>query len=503
MITSEIIKNAVYNLCVEANTVLPDDVFAAIFDAYKNETSLESKQALHLILKNAKLSYEMKKPLCQDTGQVLVFVRIGEKAQVENLNQAINEGVSKAYEENFYRKSVVKNALFDRENTNTNTPCIIYSEVVEGEELEIELLIKGAGAENVSAVSMLSPTSSEDDVVNFVTSVVEKAGAKACPPLFIGVGIGGTMEYAGVLSKKALFGQNIDENHQKLAEKIKNAINKLKIGTAGLGGDFTALDVKVLSDFTHIASMPVAVTINCHSLRHSKCLITPNEEDELNVPLTPPLAPWGRGGEEEPDVFSEKSSFLQNPSKSYRVYNFHSSLVKNFELETEDFSDFVNVEASDVSALRNLKQGQNVLLSGEIYTARDMAHKRLAELIEKKEPLPFDLKDKIIFYAGPCPCPQGEVVGSVGPTTSSRMDKYAIPLYKAGVLATIGKGERSEDVLKTVKQVCGLYFTVIGGIACYLSTKVIKSDVVAFEELGTEAVYRLQVKDLPLRVDFC
>jgi len=487
MITSETIKNAVYNLCVEANTVLTDSVFSAILNAYKNETNSDAKQALQLILKNAKMSYETKKPLCQDTGQVLVFVKIGEKVQVENLNQSINDGVSKVYDDNFYRKSVVKNALFNRENTKTNVPCIIYPEIVEGDELEIEVLIKGAGAENMSTTSMLSPTASEEEIIEYVKSVVEKSGAKACPPLFIGVGIGGTMEYAGLLSKKALLCEDGTDDvglvnptyytNQRfdLAQKIKKSINNLRIGTAGLGGDFTALDVKILTDFTHIASMPVAVTINCHSSRHSKCLIrsTPH----------PNSLPQG--------------------AREQRAYFYPQLLIKNYTPEAEDFSNFVKVDASDISGLRALKIGQNILLSGEIFTARDIAHKKIIEIIKNGGKLPFDLRDKIIFYAGPCPCPLGEVIGSVGPTTSSRMDKFAPDLYRAGILATIGKGERSEEVLKAVKKARGLYFTVIGGIACYLSEKVIENEVIAFEELGTEAVRRLIVRDLPLRVDYC
>jgi len=462
MINSKTIESAVYNLCVEANTLLSDSVFSAILDAYYKETNPEAKQALQLILKNARMAYETKKPLCQDTGQVLIFVKIGEKVQVENLNKSINDGVLKAYEENFYRKSVVNNALFDRKNTKTNVPCIIYPEILAGDELEIEVLIKGAGAENMSAISMLSPTASEDEITEFVKSVVEKAGAKACPPLFIGVGIGGTIEYAGLLSKKALLSEHADDVHQKLAQKIKNSINELKIGTAGLGGDFTALDVKILTDFTHIASMPVAISINCHSSRHSKCLI-----------------------------------------KGDDVKYFTPTLVKDFVPVAEDFSDLIKVNSSNVSSLKALKQGQNVLLSGEIFTARDMAHKKLVEIIKNGGKLPFDLKNKIIFYAGPCPCSKSDIIGSVGPTTSSRMDKFAPILYEGGVLATIGKGERSSEVLKTVKQVGGLYFTVIGGIACYLSGKVIENEVVAFEELGTEAICRLIVRDLPLRVDYC
>lgn len=461
MISPKNIEDAVYDLCVEANTTLSDDVFAKIQSAYNSEKNPDAKQALQLILKNAKMAYEKKMPLCQDTGQVLVFVR--GKHFPSNFTEAINKGVARAYEENFYRKSVVKNAVFDRYNTRTNTPCVVYTEVSDGDELEIELLIKGAGSENVSVIEMLSPTATEDEIVEFVTNVVKKAGAKGCPPYFIGIGIGGSIEYAGILSKKALLlDKNISASDKDLAEKIKNKINDLNIGVGGLGGNATALDVKVITEFTHIASMPIAVTINCHSSRHAKCKVSERET----------------------------------------VNGKQNEIIKNYTPEYEDFSEFVKVNTSDIEKLKSLKQGQSVLLSGEIYTARDMAHKRLVEMIEKGEKLPFDLKDKIIFYAGPCPSCDNCVVGSIGPTTSSRMDKFAPTLYKEGVLATIGKGERSEEVKKTIKQIGGLYFTIIGGIACYLSEKFIKKDLVAFEDLGTEAIYRFEVRDLPLRVEF-
>lgn len=462
MMDSVLIENTIYDLCVEANTTLNDDVLAKISDAYNSETNEDAKQALGLILKNAQMAYEKKMPLCQDTGQVLVFVKIGRDCQVENLNNSINKAVAKAYEENFYRKSVVKNALFDRYNTRTNTPCVIYQEVVDGSDLEFELLIKGAGSENVSVVEMLSPTATEDEIVDFVVSTVKKAGAKACPPYFLGIGIGGTIDYAALLSKKALLlEENINESHIVLAEKIKEAVNKLNIGAAGLGGTATALDVKVLTDFTHIACMPVAVTINCHSSRHAKAVIDTNGK---------------------------------------RVEEQKSEKRKDEQFSKIDVSDYIEVNSSEVEKLKSLKSGDKVLLSGTIYTARDMAHKRLVEMLDKGEKLPFDLKNSIIFYAGPCPSSPDCVVGSIGPTTSSRMDKFAPKLYENGVMATIGKGERNSDVEKAIKKTNGLYFTVIGGIACYLSEKFIEKELIAFEDLGAEAIYRFKVKDLPLRL---
>lgn len=464
MIDLKTIEKAVYDLCVQANTILPDCVFNKLLQSYEAEQNFDAKQTLGLILKNAQLANKKKMPLCQDTGQVLVFAK-GNSFPV-GFKNAIQKGVETAYEKNYYRKSVVKNAVFNRENTKTNTPCIIYTEVSDNnEDIEFQILLKGGGSENVCKTEMLSPTATEDEIAEFVVSVVKKAGAKACPPYFIGVGIGGTMEYAGLLSKKALLlDENIDENHKNLAEKIKKAANDLDIGAAGFGGISTVLDVKLLTDFTHIACMPVAVTINCHSSRHAKCII--NEKGEVK---------------------SEKKIVSQ--------FNVHNSQF--------NYENFIPINTSDIDKLKTLKKGQNVLLSGEIYTARDMAHKRLVKMIENGEELPFDLQNKIIFYAGPCPCPSESVVGSIGPTTAERMDKFASKLYEKGVIATIGKGERSEDIKIAVKKVGGLYFTVVGGIACFLAERFVSKELIAFEDLGTEAIYRFEVKDLPLNVNCC
>jgi len=458
MINSKTIEDAVYNLCVEANTILPESVVAKISEAYNSEKNKDAKMVLGLILENAQMAYEKKMPLCQDTGQVLVFAK--SQCFPPNFKDAINKGVARAYEEKFFRKSVVENALFDRTNTKTNAPCVIYTEVSDKDELEIEVLIKGGGAENVCSVQMMSPTASEDEIIEYIVSVIKKADSKACPPYFLGIGIGGTMEYAGILSKKALLlEENIDENHEKLAQKIQTAVNELNIGAAGLGGASTALDVKILTDFTHIACMPVAVTVNCHSMRHTKCVIS--EEQKVK-------------------------------SKKYLLTSHFSPLTSK---------DFIKVNAYDIKTLKSLKQGQKVLLSGEIYTARDMAHKRLVEMIKRGEKLPFDLKDKIIFYAGPCPCKEPCVIGSIGPTTSSRMDKYTPIFYENGIVATIGKGERSEEVKKSIKENKGIYFTAIGGIACLFAEKFVKKELIAFEDLGTEAIYRFEIKDLPLIVN--
>lgn len=478
MIDAKKIEEIVYGLCVEANTVLPEDVFDKILNAYETETNEDAKQALGLILTNAQMAAEKKMPLCQDTGQVLVFVK-GRNIPA-SINEIINKTIEKAYKENYFRQSVVKNALFDRANTKTNTPCIIYTEVADC-ELEIELLLKGGGSENVCATQMLSPTASEDEIVDFIVSVVKKAGSKACPPYFIGVGIGGTMEYAGILSKKALLlEENVDENHKNLAKKIQAAVNALGIGAVGLGGASTALDVKIITDFTHIACMPVSVTLNCHSMRHAKWKGKGKREKEREYPSP------------EFQVLLPRTEILPSPTRG-------EGTNPPFTIHNSSFT--LSVHSSDINALKAIKQGENILLSGEIYTARDMAHKRLLEMMKKGEKLPFELKDKIIFYAGPCPCSENCVVGSIGPTTSSRMDKFAPVFYKKGILATIGKGERSQEVQDTIKETGGLYFTVIGGIACYLSEKFKKKELIAFEDLGAEAIYKFEVENLPLRLD--
>src|SRR5574344_2580831 len=461
MILEKTIENAVFNLCKDANLILSDGVFTKIKAAYNNESEVLPKQALELILNNAKVAYEKNLPLCQDTGVVIVFVKIGEKVAVENFKKAINSGVEKAYKNCFFRKSIVKNAIFNRENTKTNLPLIIYPEIVNDDKLELEILVKGGGAENMSRILMLSPTSGEADVIQFVVDSIKSAGAKPCPPLFLGIGIGGTMEYAGILSKKALcLDKNIDEKHQKLAEKIKKEVNSLNIGVAGFGGCNTVLDVKILSDFSHIASLPVALTINCHSSRHAKCSI----------------------------------------NKDNKISRFSQNLVKNFNPKPQNVSNYKKIKSSDISALKKLKIGDKVLLSGEIYTARDAAHKRLTEMIKNGQNLPFKLENSMIFYAGPAPAKPNSVIGSIGPTTSSRMDKYATLLYDKGVLATIGKGERSNDIKSSIKKNNAIYFTVIGGIASLLADKICKKITGAFEDLGTEAIFKLEIKALPVCV---
>ncbi len=451
-ISTQIIKEAIYKLCYEANTCLNDKVYSKVLNAY-NQTNGEEKQILKAILQNAKIAYENKMPLCQDTGQVIVFVEIGQNVKLtgEFIEDAINSAVEECYCNNYFRKSVVKNAVFDRENTKTNTPCIIYTNFVQGDEIKLQVLIKGAGSENKSKLEMMLPTSTEEDIVENVGKIILSAGENACPPMFVGIGIGTTADKAFVMSKKALL-LNEEDN---LGLKIKNYVNSK--APEKYKNTFV-LDVKVLTDSTHIACMPVAVTINCHSERFSSCTIK-NEEI----------------------IYEHKTP--------------------NFIDIEEDSSNKKNINTKDIEQIRELKQGEEVLLNGEIYVARDMAHKKLFDLIQNNKQLPIDIKDKIIFYAGPCPKKEGQISNSIGPTTASRMDKFTPYLYNNGLLATIGKGNRSEEVIASIKANKAKYFSVQGGVAAFLSEKIEKSEIIAFEELGAEAIYKLEVKNFPVKVE--
>ncbi len=455
-ISTELIKQAVYKLCFDANTCLCEDVYSKILNAYKNAKGSEIKSVLKSILKNAEIAYTKKRPLCQDTGQVIVFIEIGQNVKItgELVETAINEAVEKCYKENFFRKSVVKNAVFDRTNTKTNTPVIIYTDLIMGNEINIKVLIKGAGSENKSKIEMLLPTSGEEDIISMCGEMILLAGENSCPPMFIGIGIGATSDKAMVMSKKAFPADNFTEDEKNLASKIKDYVN---LKAPEKYGSTYLLDVKLMTSQTHIACMPVAVTVNCHSDRISSCTIKDN-----NI------------------IYHHK--------------------VPEFEELSEEKENLPEIFAEDISAIRKLNQGDEILLTGEIYVARDMAHKRIMDLINNKDTLPFDIKDKIIFYAGPCPAKEGEVIGSIGPTTASRMDKYAKEFYDAGMLASIGKGDRSKEVEQAIIKNNAKYFTVTGGIAALLADKVKKNTLIAFEDLGTEAVYRIFVEKLPLKV---
>lgn len=441
----KLIKSALKKLCAQANIVYDKNLYNKLFRLYSTTDNSDLKNKLSYILKNINLAYKINRPMCQDTGVVIVFFKIGVNAPAAgiNFNKIADEAVKEAYEENFFRKSIVKNALSDRTNTTTNAPAEVYIEFEDSDEIKIDVLIKGAGSENMSALKMFPPSAEKTDIFKFINEVVTKAGEKACPPVVVGVGIGGTMDGAALLSKKSFFEANEPDFCREFLEYAKNE---------------NILDIKVCSAASHIASLPVAVSINCHCTRHASCVI-------------------------------KNSSIIFNNN----VPEFREAESKNFAKEI--FTD-------DIETLKNLSAGDEILLTGEILTARDAAHKRLYQLMCSKEALPFELKNKIIFYAGPCPAKDGEISGPTGPTTAYRMDKYCDAFYSAGVIATIGKGERSEEAISAIKKYNGKYFTAIGGISCLLAQCVKSSRVIAFDDLGAEAVRKLYVEKFPIKVTY-
>lgn len=455
-ISTKLIKEAIYNLCFKANTCLDKNVYLKILNAYKSAKN-EEKNILKMILQNAKIAYEKQIPLCQDTGQVVVFIKIGQNICLkgEYLETAINSAIEKCYVDNFFRKSVVKNALFNRENTKNNTPAIIYTQITDKEEIEISVLIKGAGSENKSKLEMMLPTATEEEIIKTCGDLIISAGENACPPMFIGVGFGAIADKAMVLSKEALISENFSDEEKLIAEKIKSYVNK---NSDSVLKNSYVLDVKVKSSVTHIACLPMAITVNCHSDRVSSCTIISNK------------------------IFyhHQKPDFVE---------------IKENEQQKKE------IKTEDIKAIKSLKVGEEILLTGTVYIARDMAHKKLKYLMDNGEKLPFDIKDKIVFYAGPCPDKSEKIIGSIGPTTASRMDKFAVEFYNKGLLATIGKGNRSKEIKLVAKKNGGKYFSTIGGVAALLADKVKQKEIIAFEDLGPEAIYRIKVEKFPVKVE--
>lgn len=448
-IHTDLIKESVYNLCILANTQYDSDLYDIVLKRYDEEKDEKQKTKLANIINNINIAYKTKRPLCQDTGQVIVFVNIGQNIMFEgqDITTSINKGIEEAYTKNFYRKSVVKNAITDRTNTSTNTPAIIYTEFNDTDYVELQLLIKGAGSENYSSVKMFNPTDGDDKIFTYIDEQLTLAGEKSCPPYVLGIGCGGTMDYAAFLSKKAFFKKKYTKEEKLFIENLKSYISAKDV-----------LKINLITDFTHIACKPLALTINCHSTRHSSCII-------------------------------KNSKILYNPNN-----------IAFREIKQEENS-YKKVSASDINALKSLKIGDCILLSGEIYTARDAAHKKLKEYYEKHGKFPIGIENKIIFYAGPCPATKNEIIGPTGPTTSSRMDEYCELMYNNGLIATIGKGERSDKATKVIKANNARYFTAQGGIACVLQKCITDSQVICFEELGTEAIRKLTIKNMPLEVN--
>lgn len=451
----------------------PVDYIKHLHEAYQNEKSPAAKDAMAQILINSRMSAEGHRPICQDTGIAIVFVRVGMDVRFDaalSLEAMVNEGVRRAYTDanNPLRGSMLTDPDGKRKNTGDNTPGVTHVELVPGNTVEVIVAAKGGGSENKSKFAMLLPS---DSIVDWVLSVVPTMGADWCPPGMLSLGIGGSPEKAMLMAKWGMMEPlNIHElqargpssRAEELRLELYDKVNALGIGAQGLGGLSTVLDVKVTDYPTHAASKPVALLPNCAANRHLHFTL----DGSGPAVLTPPsLEDWPK--------------------------------------LTMDFgsSKRVNIDNISREELGKLRAGDRVLLTGKILTGRDAAHRRLTDMIARGEKLPADFTNRIIYYVGPVNPVREEVVGPAGPTTASRMDKFsAVMLEKTGLIGMIGKSERGTATIEEIKKHKATYFIAVGG-AAYLVSKAIKgSRLVAFEDLGMEAIYEFDVKDMPVTV---
>ena len=458
----------------------PTDYIQHLARAYEREQSPAAKDAMAQILTNSKLSATGHRPICQDTGIVNVFLKVGMDVRWEgftgSLDDAINEGVRRGYnhEGNTLRASVVADPLFARKNTKDNTPAVIFTEIVPGNTVDITVAAKGGGSENKSKLVMMNPG---DDLVEWVLKTVPTMGAGWCPPGMLGIGIGGTAEKAVLLAKESLMddldmyelqaksarGEKLDQV-EELRLELFEKVNALGIGAQGLGGLTTVLDVKIKLYPTHAASKPVAMIPNCAATRHAHfCL-----DGSGPVYLDPPsLDLW------------PKIDWAPDYNKSKKV----------------DLNTLTKAEVA------SWKPGDTLLLNGKMLTGRDAAHKRIQEMLAKGEPLPVDFTNRIIYYVGPVDPVAGEAVGPAGPTTATRMDGFTeMMLAQTGLIAMVGKAERGPTAIAAIQKHQSAYLMAVGG-AAYLVSKAIKhAKVVGFADLGMEAIYEFDVVDMPVTV---
>jgi len=453
----------------------PADFIRSLAAAYQREESPAAKDAMAQILTNSRMSAQGHRPVCQDTGIVVAFVRVGMEVRWDNATmtvaEMVNAGVSKGYlfPENVLRASVVNDPAGKRKNTGDNTPAVVHIELVPGNKVDVRIGAKGGGSENKARFTMLNPS---DDVVEWVVNQLPGMGAGWCPPGVLGIGIGGTAEKAMILAKESLM-QSIDmaelkkrgpQNRiEELRIEIFDKVNALGIGAQGLGGLTTVLDVKILDFPTHAASKPVAMIPNCAATRHVHF-----ELDGSGVAqFTPPKL------EDYPDV-------QWQAAKDARRVNLNT--VTREEIAT-------------------WQPGETVLLSGKLLTGRDAAHKRIVDMLAKGEKLPVDFNGRFIYYVGPVDPVRDEVVGPAGPTTATRMDKFTeTMLAKTGLIGMVGKAERGKTGIEAIKKHRAVYLIAVGG-AAYLVAKAIRSSkVLAFADLGMEAIYEFEVQDMPVTV---
>jgi fumarate hydratase class I len=456
----------------------PADFITHLARAYEIEQSPAAKDAIAQILTNSRMCAEGHRPICQDTGIVNVFLKVGMDVRWDgfdgagSLEDAINEGVRQGYlnPDNVLRASVVSPPEFGRKNTKDNTPAVINVQLVPGNTVDVMVAAKGGGSENKSKFIMLNPS---DSIVDWVMKTVPTMGAGWCPPGMLGIGIGGTAEKAMLLAKESLM-EDIDmyellqrgpkTDEEKLRVELYEKVNALGIGAQGLGGLTTVLDVKIRMYPTHAASKPVAMIPNCAATRHAHFVLDGSGPVYLDPP---PLDTW-------PDV--------------------------NWQPDTK-LSKRVNLDTLTREEVASWKPGQTLLLNGKMLTGRDAAHKRIQDMLAKGEKLPVDFTNRVIYYVGPVDPVRDEVVGPAGPTTATRMDKFTeMMLAQTGLIAMIGKAERGPVAIEAIRKHSSAYLMAVGG-AAYLVAKAIKgARTVGFADLGMEAIYEFDVRDMPVTV---
>jgi fumarate hydratase class I len=452
----------------------PPDFIRHLVAAHAREESPAAKAAMAQILRNSRMAALGHRPLCQDTGSASVFLKIGMGARIDSrraLQDIVNDAVRDAYglDTNPLRASMVRDAVFDRRNTGDNTPGYVSVALVAGDSVEIDVSAKGAGSENKAKFAVLDPGES---VVDWVVKAVESMGAGWCPPGILGIGAGGGADKAMLLAKEALnepldmadlLARGPSTKAEEMRIDIYQRVNALGIGAQGLGGLQSVLDVKLKTFAAHAASLPVALIPNCAATRHVHFTL----DGSGPARFTPPdLADW-------PDLADDPAATLR------RV-------------------DLDNLSAESV---RDWKVGETLLLSGKLYTGRDAAHRRMAEMIAKGEPLPVDLRDKAIYYVGPVDAVGDEVIGPAGPTTSTRMDRYLSTVLPAtGLRVMIGKAERGPAAIETIREAGAAYLIAVGGAAYLVAQSIRSARVVAWPDLGMEAIHEFEVRDMPVMV---
>ena len=452
----------------------PLDFIQALNTAYQKEQSPAAKDAMAQILINSRLCAEGHRPICQDTGIVTVFLKVGMDvrwASQLSVLEMVNQGVRQAYShpDNVLRASILKDPAGKRINTQDNTPAVVHMELVLGDKVEVEIAAKGGGSEAKSKFVMLNPS---DSIVDWVLKTVPTMGAGWCPPGILGIGIGGTAEKAMLLAKEAcmesidiqdLLAKGADNALEELRLELYEKVNALGIGAQGLGGLTTVLDIKIKDYPTHAANKPVAIIPNCAATRHTHFVLDGSGPAEFTPPR---LADW-------PSITWEAGATARR----------------------------VNLDTITPAEVATWQLGETLLLSGTMLTGRDAAHKRLADMIARGESLPVDFTNKFIYYVGPVDPVRDEVVGPAGPTTATRMDKFTeIMLAETGLIGMIGKSERGQEAIDAIKKHQAVYLMAVGGAAYLVSKAIKKSHIVAFADLGMEAIHEFVVEDMPVTV---